>query len=121
MLFLCLNKYKKKESIQIMYDVFKEMVSQLFNNPDLYQYVWIEGRKYKCICSSLAGGVMFTEAGMVDQANFTLDLELATLDRIPHQNDKLVFRDKQYKVSHIETDSANTSIKVYMISMSKGG
>ena len=103
-----------------MYDSFKDMIAELFNQPDFIEYCYIEGRQYKCICSSIGGGVMFTEAGLVDEVNFTLDLELATLDRMPHQNDKIVFRNKQYKISHIETDSANTTIKIYMISNSKG-
>lgn len=103
-----------------MYQSFKQMIAELYNNPDFVEYCYVEGRKYKCICSSIGNGVMFTEAGMVDEVNFTLDLELATLDRMPQQNDKIVFRDKTYKISHIETDSANTTIKIFMISNSKG-
>lgn len=102
------------------YDVFKQMISQLYNNPDFIEPCWVEGRQYKCICSSIGDGTLFTDAGMVDEVNFTLDLQLATLDRVPKQNDKIVFREKTYKVSHIETDSANTTIKIYMISNSKG-
>lgn len=103
-----------------MYDTFKDMIADLFNTPDFVEWCYIEGRKYKCICSSIGNGIMFTEAGMVDEVNFTLDLELATLDRMPQENDKIIFREKQYKISHIDIDSANTSIKIYMISNSKG-
>ena len=103
-----------------MYQAFKDMVAELFNQPDFVEECYIEGRKYKCICSSVGNGTLFTEAGLVDQCNFALDLELATLDRIPHQNDKIIFRENNYKVSHIDIDSANTTIKVYMIALSKG-
>lgn len=103
-----------------MYDVFKNMISQLYNNPDFVEPCFVEGRQYKCICSSIGNGTMFTEAGMVSQQNFTLDLELATLDRMPQENDKVFFRQKTYKISHIETDSANTTIKLYLIALSKG-
>ena len=74
-----------------MYDVFKQMIHQLYNNPDFIEYCYVEGRKYKCFCSSINDGTYFSEAGMVDEVNFTLDLELATLDRMPKQNDKIVF------------------------------
>lgn len=103
-----------------MYDVFKNMIQQLYNNPDFVEPCFVEGRQYKCICSSVGNGTMFTDAGMVSQQNFTLDLELATLDRMPKENDKVFFREKAYKISHIETDSANTTIKMYLIALSKG-
>lgn len=105
---------------RIYMNTFEQMIHQLYQNEDFTTVCWVDGRKYKCICSSIGNGIMFTDAGMVDEVNFTLDLQLATLDRVPKQNDKIVFRDKQYKVSHIETDSANTTIKIYMISNSKG-
>lgn len=103
-----------------MLDAFKEMIAELYQEEDFYQYCYVEGRKYKCFCSSVGDGTMFTEAGLVDEVNFTLDLQLRTLDRMPAKNDKVQFRDKFYKISHIDTDSANTTIKLYLISTSKG-
>lgn len=103
-----------------MYDSFRDMISDIFNNDDFIQYTYVEGRKYKCICSPVSNDVSFTEAGLMDTTNFTLDLELATLDRIPKLNDKLVFREKQYKVAFVQTDSANTTIKLHLIALSKG-
>ena len=103
-----------------MYQSFKQMIAELYNNPDFIEYCYIEGRKYKCLCSSMGNNIMFTEAGMVDEVNFTIDLELATLDRIPHQGDKVVFRNKTYKIASTETDSADASLKLYLISTSKG-
>lgn len=102
------------------YDIFKNMISELFQNEEFTEPVYIEGRQYKCICSPINNGVMFTQAGMVDDCNFVLDIEIATTDRLPEQNDKVIFRQKQYKVSHTETDSANASMKLYLISLSKG-
>lgn len=103
-----------------MLDAFKQMIQQLYENEDFYQYCYVEGRKYKCFCSSIGDGISFTDAGMVDEVNFTLDLQLRTLDRMPQENDKVEFRNKFYKVSHVDTDSANTTIKLYLISLSKG-
>lgn len=85
----------------IMYDTFRDMISEIFNNEDFIEYTFVEGRKYKCVCSPVSNDVSFTEAGLMDTTNFTIDLELATLDRMPKMNDKLVFRDKSYKVAFI--------------------
>lgn len=103
-----------------MYDVFKEAISQLFQCEQFTEDCYIEGFKTKCFCSSINDGIAFTGAGMVDQVNFTLDVEIAALDRLPQQNDKVVFRSKEYKISHIETDSAEASLKLYLIALSKG-
>ena len=104
----------------IMYDTFRDMISEIFNNEDFIEYTFVEGRKYKCVCSPVSNDVSFTEAGLMDTTNFTIDLELATLDRMPKMNDKLVFRDKSYKVAFIQIDSANTTVKLHLIALSKG-
>lgn len=103
-----------------MYDTFKQTIADLFNNEDFVEYCYIEGIQTKCFCSSIGDNIAFTDAGMVDEANFTLDVELAKLDRIPEINDKVIFRQKQYKISHTQTDSANTTLKIYLIALSKG-
>ena len=103
-----------------MYDTFKNMIHDLFNNPDLYEWVYIEGRAYKCFCNTMDGGFVYTETGMVDDVNFCLDVQINTTDRLPEQNDRLVFRDKQYKISKIDTDSALATQRLYLISNSKG-
>lgn len=103
-----------------MYDTFKDTIADLFNNPDFVQYCYIEGFKTKCFCSSVGNNIMFTEAGMVDEVNFTLDVQIAKLDRLPQQNDKVIFRNNEYKISHTQTDSADASMKLYLISLSKG-
>ena len=103
-----------------MDDTFKNLIHQLFEVEAFVEYCYINGFKTKCICSSISNDVSFTEAGLMDTTNFTLDLELATLDRMPQINDKLVFRDKQYKIAFIQNDSANASIKLHLITLSKG-
>lgn len=103
-----------------MYQTFQNMVNDLFNNPDFYQWVYIEGRAYKCFCNTLEGGTIFTEAGMIDDVNFYLEIQIKTTDRLPQQNDRLIFRDKEYKISHIDVDSAIATQKLYLISNSKG-
>jgi hypothetical protein len=39
---------------------------------------------------------------------------------MPEENDKVQFRNKFYKISHIDTDSAGATIKLFLISLSKG-
>lgn len=103
-----------------MYDTFQNMIHDLFNNPDLYEFCYIEGFKYKCFCTTVEGGTYYTETGMVDDVNFALDIQMKNLDRLPQQNDRIVFRDKEYKISHIDTDSALATQRLYLISNSKG-
>lgn len=103
-----------------MYNVFQNMMNDLFNNPDFYEYCYIQGRQYKCFCSSIDGGIIYTEAGMVDDVDFYLDIQMCTTDRLPEQNDRIIFRDKQYKIRKIDTDSALATQRLYLISNSKG-
>ena len=39
---------------------------------------------------------------------------------MPKKNDKVKFRDEWYKINFIEKDSANTSLKLHLVSVSKG-
>lgn len=103
-----------------MDSTFKDLVSQIFSNQAFTEDCYINGFKEKCIQSSISNDIVYTEAGLVDNVGFTLDLEIATLHRIPEENDKVQYRGKFYKVASTETDSANASMKLYLISLSKG-
>lgn len=103
-----------------MYDTFRAMIKDIFNNDDFTETCYINGFETKCICSSIDGGVMFSDSGMVNDVNFTLDIEIKETDRLPKQNDRLIFRNKEYKISNIDIDSALATMKLYLISNSKG-
>ena len=103
-----------------MDDTFKDLVKQIFQNEAFYEYCYINGFKTKCIQSSISNNIIYTEAGMSDGVNFTLDLEIAALDRIPVEGDKVQYRQKFYKIASTEVDSANASMKLYLIALSKG-
>lgn len=103
-----------------MYQSFKQMMHDLFSEEDFVQTCYINGFKTKCIVSSIGNNLSFTEAGLQSEQNFTLDLQIATLDSIPQEGQKVIFRDKTYKISSTETDSANASIKLYLIALSRG-
>ena len=49
----------------------------------------------------------------------TLDIKLPVF-KMPKINEKLKFRDHWYKIDSIQTDSANASIKIFIIAQSKG-
>ena len=103
-----------------MDSTFRDMVAELFSDQTFTEDCYINGFKEKCIQSKIDNNIIYTEAGMVDGVNFTLDLEIATLHRIPEEGDKVQYRSKFYKVASTETDSANASMKLYLISTSKG-
>ena len=104
-----------------MYDTFREMVNDIFENEDFIQYCYINGFQYKCIASHITGGEDFTIAGLVDMVNFYLDIQVSDIGiERPKPNDKVIFRDKTYKVSQVDEDSALATIRLYLISTSKG-
>ena len=104
-----------------MYETFKEMVKDIFDNEDFIQFCYINGFKYKCLVSAISNEFGFTEVGLVDYVNFTLDIQIADITKdIPKENDKILFRKRTYKVSHVDIDSALATCKIYLISTSKG-
>lgn len=103
-----------------MDNTFKEMVKEIFEDQTFTQDCYIQGIKTKCIQSSISNDILYTEAGMSDGVNFTLDLEVDSLDRIPAEGDKVEYRGKFYKIASTTVDSANASMKLFLISQSKG-
>ena len=102
-----------------MQNPFQKMMEDIFQCSEFLEDVFIESIHYKCIVSPIVDNVSFGEAGLVDEENFTIDIKLP-VSKIPKKNDKVKFRDEWYKINFIEKDSANTSIKIYLVSLSKG-
>lgn len=103
-----------------MDSTFKDMVKEIFSNQAFTETCYINGIATTCIQSTISNNILYTEAGMTDGVNFTLDLEIDTLHRIPAEGDKVEYRGKVYKIASTEVDSANASMKLYLISTSKG-
>ena len=103
-----------------MDSTFKDMVKEIFSDQAFTEDVYINGFKEKCIQSSISNDIVYTEAGLSDAVGFSLDLEIAALHRIPEEGDKVQYRGKFYKISSTETDSANASMKLFLIDLSKG-
>ena len=103
-----------------MDNTFKDMVAEIFSDQAFTEDVYINGFRQTCIQSSVSNDIVYTEAGLVDGVNFTLDLQLAKVHRIPEEGDKVEYRGKVYKIASTETDSANASMKLFLISTSKG-
>ena len=102
-----------------MENPFQKMMSDIFQCSEFLEDVFIESIHYKCIVSPIVDNVTFSEVGVESEENFTLDLKLP-ISKIPKKNDKVKFRDEWYKINFIEKDSANTSIKIHLVSLSKG-
>lgn len=103
-----------------MYQTFKDMMREIFSNSQFTETCYINGFQTTCICSPIGNNLFYTEAGLVDGVNFCLDLQIATLHQLPKEGDKVIFRNKTYKITSTELDSANVSMKIYLISTSKG-
>lgn len=102
-----------------MQNPFQKMINDIFSVEDFLEDVFIESIHYKCIVSPIIDNVSFGEAGLVDEEDFTIDIKLP-ISKMPKKNDKVKFRDENYKINFIERDSANTSLKLHIVSLSKG-
>ena len=98
---------------------FDILINDVFNNQDFLEKCWINGLYYDCIVSNIEDGIAFSEVGMESEETFTLDLKLP-LNPYPKKNDQVRFKDKLYKISEIVPDSAFKSVKIHLISISKG-
>ena len=102
-----------------MQNPFQKMINDIFSVEDFLEDVFIESIHYKCIVSPITDNISFSETGLVDEENFTLDIKLPISHKLK-KNDKVKFRDEWFKINFIEKDSANTSIKIHIVSLSKG-
>ena len=102
-----------------MQNPFQKMMSDIFQCSEFLEDVFIESIHYKCIVSPITDNISFSEVGVESEENFTLDI-LLPISKMPKKNEKVKFRDNWYKISFIETDSANTSLKLHIVALSKG-
>lgn len=102
-----------------MQNPFQKMINDIFSVEDFLEDVFIESIHYKCIVSPIVDNVTFSEVGVESEENFTLDIKLP-ISKMPKKNDKVKFRDENYKINFIERDSANTSLKLHIVALSKG-
>ena len=102
-----------------MQNPFQKMMEDIFNSEDFLEDVFIESIHYKCIVSPITDNISFSEVGVESEENFTIDIKLP-VSKMPKKNDKVKFRDENYKINFIERDSANTSLKLHIVALSKG-
>ena len=102
-----------------MENPFQKMINDIFSVEDFLEDCFIESIHYKCIVSPIVDNVTFSEVGVESEENFTLDIKLP-ISKMPKKNDKVKFRDENYKINFIERDSANTSLKLHIVALSKG-
>ena len=102
-----------------MKNPFQKMMSDIFQCSEFLEDVFIESIHYKCIVSPITDNISFSEVGVESEENFTLDIKLP-ISKMPKKNEKVKFRDNWYKISFIETDSSNTSLKLHIVALSKG-
>ena len=100
-------------------NAFQKMINDIFSVEDFLEDVFIESIHYKCIVSPITDNISFSDTGLVDEENFTLDIKLP-VSKMPKKNEKVKFRDEWYKINFIEKDSANTSLKLHIVALSKG-
>ena len=102
-----------------MQNPFQKMMYDIFQCSEFLEDVFIESIHYKCIVSPITDNISFSEVGVESEENFTIDIKLPVSHKLK-KNDKVKFRDEWYKINFIEKDSANTSLKLHIVALSKG-
>lgn len=99
-------------------NVFDKAISRIFKDKNLVDVCILNGTQYTVIKSKTIQDISYN-IGSVDEENFTLDLQLPIFPMVK-QNDRITYRNKQYRISHFQVDSTETSVKLYIITNSKG-
>lgn len=99
-------------------NAFQRAVGDIFMNVDFLETCFIEGVKYDCIASQVSSDNSYTSAGLVDEANFTLNLKLP-LHKPIKPEDKVRFRGKDWRVGFVEVDSAPAAVRIHLRDLSK--
>lgn len=99
-------------------NAFQSAVADIFKCADFLETCFIEGVKYDCIASQVSSDNSYTSAGLVDEANFTLNLKLP-LHKPIKPEDKVRFRGKDWRVGLVEVDSAPAAVRVHLRDLSR--
>lgn len=100
-------------------NIFQKAVEDLFKIDDFLDEVVIEGEVMSCFITRKEDQCIYTENGLEEVAPFEICLKLP-LPRMPRQGDKVLYQGCTYKISSVETDSANASVTLHLTTMSKG-
>lgn len=98
---------------------FEKLMTDIFKNKDFVQVCKINNRLYTCIKSAITDAIAFTDAGMQNTVNFTLDVQLPISEELK-QGDIVLYKGKKYKISSTEEDSAGVSLRLFLVSISMG-
>lgn len=98
---------------------FEKLMNDIFSNKDFLQVCKINNKLYTCIKSAITDGIAFTDAGLQNTINFTLDIKLPISEDI-QKGDIVIYKNKKYKVASTEEDSAGVSLRIFLQSLSQG-
>lgn len=95
---------------------FDVLIEDIFNANDFTEWCSVNGKRIKCISSSLTVAPQYTLYGIDDGINFYLMVKAS--DYKPRKNDKIIFKNGTYKVDMFALDSARKTYNVYLKSLS---
>ena len=99
-------------------NAFQKAVNNIFKCKDFLETCIIDGETYNCIASKVNSDNAYTSAGLVDETDFTLNIELP-LHKPIKSEDKVMFRGKQYRVGLVEVDCAPAAVRIHLRDLSK--
>jgi hypothetical protein len=95
---------------------FDCLIEDIFNNHDMTEQVTVQGRIVRAGVSVLEYAPGVTDFGMDSGENFYLTIKAADAVNI-RRGVLLTYRNKQYKVTSTETDSAGLTTSIYLKSL----
>lgn len=101
-----------------MSNIFQKAVADIFNCKDFLEPVMIDGQMYQCIASALSNENIYSNAGLIDEVDFSLSIQLPLPRQIKPEG-KVTFRGKEYRVSRTEIDSAPASVRIHLRDLSR--
>ena len=99
--------------------IFETAINDIFKIQDFLDTFSVNGVNIPCIVSPITEEISYSEIGLVNEANFTLDIEYSYVDQVPVES-KITFKGKSYRVNSVVTDSSFTSAKLHLEDLSRG-
>lgn len=95
---------------------FDILIEDIFNANDFTEWCSVNGKRIKCISSSITADSEYTLYGVDEGINFYLMVKAS--EYAPKKNDRVVYKNRSYKVDMFTLDSAGKTYNIYLKSLS---
>lgn len=83
--------------------------------PELTETAVIGEDSYSCIRSEFSAEEQFTDYGLQEGWDITLDFKVSDFPSLPTEGTEITFNSNIYRIVKVVTDSANLTFKVFLV------